>query len=150
MSHRALEQVLSFENARLDECLIESFPFHVDFQMTGDSVQVRPNLGTKKESRIQGSHANIFGQKFSSRVRKYYQNILPEHTFEFMFDYQITFKSANSIWKFQFGYVPREAFIEYKTRDPSLRGTILLKKEAGPELESLIISILTDKAETNE
>jgi hypothetical protein len=79
------------------------------------------------------------------------KGILPGEFFNFGPTNEVVFKSKDSVWKFRFGYKQSgsRTYIDYRTINPLLKGTIFLKKEAGPELEVLIESFAIEEPENN-
>ncbi|MHC4740784.1 MAG: hypothetical protein ACYS8Z_02665 [Planctomycetota bacterium] len=131
-----VQSIVSLENQKIEECVIEVLGRRIEG--TDEHSHVRTDIT------LLGSEAADFGRHFARIAKKYCTEVLVGDRVSFMFDHQITFREGNYAWIFQFGYVPHEGLIEYELRTPSdagsplSYGTMILRKEAGPELENLI------------
>lgn len=121
---RKLEKVLAFEIVQVDACV------------------VGPVFLGSETTTLRGGEAKPFVEHFALIIRKYAEDI-SQGVFEFKYTYEVTVKSNDSIWKFRFGHTPKDTLVEYKTQVPaSTKGTIILDRKAGPELESLVDSVV--------
>ena len=134
-----LDSVLSFAELTIDECLITDIPI-------GDQIPEGSAVVEETRSTLEESKANAFAASFAAEVRKYFA-VITHSRYDFAYTYELVFKSKDSSWKFQFGYVPHETLLGCETPDGFFSGTIMLQKKAGPALETLIRSVLENNAE---
>jgi len=143
-----LEQVLSFAELQFDHCLIEYHKLDDQARPDADGV-IRATI--HRQTSLQPDEANDFADQLESGIRKYAKKILPGDFFNFGPTHEMVFKSNDSIWQFQFGYkhtIPGSACIDYRTKPPTVEGTIFLKKGAGPQLQALIERFAAEEPNT--
>ena len=139
-----LESVLSFADLELDECIIG----RIDAMMVDGS----PKIVRRPTIRIKENQAQEFAKLFTSIIRKYGSRVRFRATYELAYPRQIIFKNKGlTTCEFRFTYLYEdETLIDYRTKNPFLMGTMIIKKRAGAELEALIESFAIEEAEKNQ
>ena len=131
----SLENVTSFQRTELDRCVIVKGvnPHHQEDEYVTDRRKVIPK-----------EQLNEFASKFAHLMKAHSTSVTYE-VFEFIFFYNIKFSAGEKDWKFQFGHVPHEGYIEFDACEPSIRGTIMIDKEGAGKLERLLNESLKDR-----
>ena len=131
--------VLNFAELDVDECIIWRRDFKV---FNGSPLNVKYPTIT-----IYGDEAQSFAHQFASTIRKYRMGVHFDGCYELAYPRQIIFKNkGHTTCELRFTHLYEdETLIDYRTKNPSLSGTMIIKKKAGPELEALIESFAAEE-----
>ncbi len=145
----SLHKILSFQNARIEECIVEVLPGRL-LRGGDEPAEMRGSSHTEAIAELGPNEATELAENFSRIVKKSCTEVLIGDRISLIYDYRITFKSHDYIWKYRFSYFPHGTSVDYELRSAaepvsSCYGVMTLGKAAGPELESFITSKLTAK-----
>ena len=148
---REIGGIVGSGDLKIEKCSIKCGVAH-----NGESI-TSENMGTIeawviKEKSLSGNEANDVARVFLSKLREYCTNVRPNRLLEFALFHQIDFTSPEYDGTFWFGHVPDdETLVQYSVRsgegrwsDEPQSGMMILRGEAGPELERLIASKFDD------
>ncbi|MHC4647098.1 MAG: hypothetical protein ACYTBJ_16505 [Planctomycetota bacterium] len=127
---KRLDRILSFEKQQLDTCTLG------------------PAMLCAKTTTLEGAEASVFAARFAENLRENCLRMYKNRRVSDPFTYQVSFKTGDSTWTFLIALQPTKTSINCDTQPPSTHGGLMiLDKKAGPQLDSLIKSLLPDEVE---
>lgn len=144
-----VQKILScFDCAQIEACVIEDLAakFHAAVKL--DDIRSAPYNQAVVE--LRGEDASDFARSFAETIRAHCVQVVVGEMVSLDFDYQMTFKGADYIWRSRFASLPDKMVVDYELRlvsrieRPSFYGVMFLKEDAGLELQSFIASKFGD------
>jgi hypothetical protein len=125
---KRLDCILRFEGQQIKKCT------------------VGPAILCDKTTTLNGDDANTVARRFAARLKEHCRHINKGESGDFAPTHRISFTAERLTWEFRFKLNESPPCRSIQCRTPDLNGTIILDREAAPQFENLIKSVMNEEA----
>jgi hypothetical protein len=126
---KRLDCVLRFEDQQLQKCT------------------VGPAMLCDKTTTLKNVAANSLARRFAAQLKEHCRHINKDDSGDFAPTHRVSFTAEKLTWEFRFKFDQSPLCRSVQCRTPDLNGTIILGREAAPQFENLIKSVMNEKTQ---
>jgi hypothetical protein len=125
---KRLDCILRFEDQEIQKCT------------------VGPAMLCDKMTTLENDAAGALAHRFAAQLKEHCRHINKDESGDFAPTHRISFTAEKLTWEFRFKFDQSPPCRFIKCRTPDLNGTIILGREAAPQFENLIKSVMNEEA----